>query len=647
MVSSNKQANDDSQAFIPHFRQLLELERQAGLERFQLQRSESDLATRVAEGLAFERLVLVERSSSALGRAAWTLAAEDGGELSPALRSGDPLRLFPRRRSEESVRAILSRRSRKQLVVVFDEPPPESFASAELVLEKEWDETTHRRLLDGLAQLEGAKSGHSARWRELISGTLSPPSLPQALPKIQKAHTEGLNEAQALAVAQALAAEDFFLVHGPPGTGKTEVLAAIGEEAHAFGLSILATAASNAAVDNLVARLAARGLDPVRIGHPARINPLLLEHSLEARLERNEKASIARQLSDEAHQLFRRADKAVTQGRARERYAKAREDRAQARQLLKEARELSRRAEEEVLGGATVICATLTGLGERFRGRRFDLVLIDEASQAVAPASFLALLHCDKAVFAGDHKQLPPTILSPVAAREGLAESLYERLLRVHGPEFSQLLEIQYRMHERIMAFPNAELYEGKLQAHASNAKHLLCELEGVASTEQTRQPVLFVDSAGKGWEEERETSGESVRNPEEAARVAREVEALLKAGVSLEQIGVIAPYSAQVQLLRQLLPMEELEIDTVDAFQGREKEAICLSMTRSNEDGELGFLAEIRRMNVALTRARRRLFVVGDSATLSGHPFYADFVAHTQAKDWYRSAWEEDTDLA
>lgn len=625
------------EGYINHLRSLLKLERDAGRARFAEAREGAALGARLEAGTAFDGLVVADTSSLALGRAAWILRPRDGGDVAPGLGAGDPVRVFRKRAPDETARGLVARRTRRQVTVVFDEPPPSELEGSELVVEREWDETTHQRLMAGLGALESARSNRTAAWRGLIEGENAPRMGP-----LVDVDEPRLNGPQREAVAHALAAEDFFLVHGPPGTGKTEVLAAIAAAERARGGTILACAASNAAVDNLVARLAARGLDPVRLGHPARVHPLQLQRTLEARVARHEKARIAEGLSDEAHQLLRRADRAVRQGRASDRFSEARRARADAGKLFAEARALARAAEDEVLSDAPVVCATLTGLGNRLRDRRFSLALIDEATQAVAPATVLALLHCERAAIAGDPNQLPPTVISPEAARGGLGESLYERLLRLHGEGFSRLLEIQHRMNHRIMRFPSESLYDGRLEAHPSVANHLLSQLDGVSAREETSEPVLFVDSAGKGWNEERPEGSESLRNPDEARRVVREVESLLGSGVPAEDIGVIAPYAAQVQLLRQLLPREELEIDTVDAFQGREKEAICVSLTRSNDDGELGFLADVRRMNVALTRARRRLFVVGDSATLSRHPYYTAFVAHAQEAGWYRSAWEE-----
>lgn len=627
----------DEAAILSEWRRLLTVEQAAARAQFEAARQALDASARVDAGLALDGLVVADTTAGALGRAAWVLQRRDGGELGPGISPGDPVLLARKRGGPEPLRGLVSRRTRRALTVVFDDPPDEAFEDGELLLERQVDETTHQRLLAGLTELE-TKTGRTAAWRRLVTigGTPAPGKpVPFDDPR--------LNAPQREAVARALAAEELFLVHGPPGTGKTEVLAAIAAAAIALGTKVIACAASNAAVDNLVARLGSRGVDAVRLGHPARVHPLLLEHTLEARTERHEKAQIAVSLTNEARQLLRRADRAVKQGRAPDRFVEARSARGEARRLFAEARTLARAAEDEVLAKAPAICATLSGLAsQRLRGRRFPLAIVDEATQATVPATVLALVRADKVVLAGDQHQLPPTVLSPEAAKGGLARSLYERWHDAHGSTLSRMLEVQHRMHREIMAFPSTQLYGGRLVAHASVESHLLADLPGVARDDRTTTPFLFVDSAGKGWTEETPPGSQSQRNPGEAARVAREVEALRAAGVAARDIGVIAPYSAQVQLLRSLLADEELEVDTVDAFQGREKEAICVSLTRSNDEGELGFCADVRRMNVALTRARRRLFVVGDSATLGGHAFYAAFLEHAQANGAYRSAWED-----
>jgi predicted DNA helicase len=332
------------------------------------------------------------------------------------------------------------------------------------------------------------------------------------------------------------------------------------------------------------------------------------------------------------------------------RFSGARGAERQARVLLAEARALEDRAEHDVLERAPVVVATLTGLDvPALAGRRFGLAVVDEATQAVEPAAFLALLRAGRAVLAGDHLQLPPTVLSRRAEEGGLGVSLFERLARLHGTvpharaedgagdgrALGVMLEEQHRMNRRIMQFPSEALYGGRLRAHPDVADQALDD-----------RPFLFVDTAGRGFEDETPEGSDSKHNPGEAELVVAEVERVLSLGVAPAEVGVISPYDAQVQRLRQALAgrvEEGLEVDTVDGFQGREKEAVVVSLVRSNDAGEVGFLADVRRMNVAVTRARKKLVVVGDSATVSRHPFYERFVRHAQETGAWTSAWERE----
>jgi ATP-dependent RNA/DNA helicase IGHMBP2 len=281
-----------------------------------------------------------------------------------------------------------------------------------------------------------------------------------------------------------------------------------------------------------------------------------------------------------------------------------------------------------VLERAPVVLATLTGLATKLLAQReFDLAVVDEATQSVEPAVYLALLKADRAVLAGDHLQLPPTILSPGAAALGV--SLFERLAAAH-PEAMITLHEQHRMNEQIMRYPSDALYQGKLRAHPAVAHHHIDSM-----------PLVFIDTAGRGFEDETPEASESKVNSGEAELAANEARKLLSL-LPASDIAVIAPYEAQVQRIRALLAdLPELEVDTVDGFQGREKEAIVLSLVRSNEAGELGFLMDIRRMNVALTRARRKLVVIGDGATIARHPFYDGFLRYAQSISAWVSAWE------
>ena len=287
---------------------------------------------------------------------------------------------------------------------------------------------------------------------------------------------------------------------------------------------------------------------------------------------------------------------------------------------------------------AQVVLATLHGAGgHQLRGERFDVVVIDEGAQALEAQCWIPLLLCAgvaKLVLAGDHLQLPPTVRStapppavaqPADARlripTALADTLFARLLRLHGPAVKRLLTTQYRMHEAIMRFPSAHLYGGQLVADASVARHLLRDLAGVADTDDTAAPVVFLDTQGGDFPEAAAAAdaGSSQENALEAALAVRHVRALLAAGVRADDIAVITPYNGQLALLVAALREDHpaLELGSVDGFQGREKEAVVLSLVRSNDAREAGFLRDGRRLNVAMTRARRHLCVVGDSETV------------------------------
>jgi superfamily I DNA and/or RNA helicase len=462
------------------------------------------------------------------------------------------------------------------------------------------------------------------RWHPIIAG--EPPRF-ETRPRAADEGSAPLNPEQRAAVELAERAQDLMLVHGPPGTGKTTVLVELIRRAASRGEKVLASAPSNLAVDNLVERLVAAGIDAVRIGHPARVLPAVVEHTLDQKTRAHPQAEIAAELVTQALRL--RADaRKRKQRRGPGRFSEARAQEREARQLLAEARELEDRAELAVLERAQVVLATLTGIESRaLEGRRFDLAVVDEATQSVEPAVYLALLRVDRAVLAGDHLQLPPTVLAQDA--QELSLSLFERLARAQPGAMVTLAE-QHRMNERIMRYPSDALYEGKLRAHPAVAQHAIDD-----------RPLQMIDTAGRGFEESTPEDSDSKLNDGEAELAAAQVRGLLRV-LAPRDIAVIAPYEAQVQRLRQLLhDAPELEIDTVDGFQGREKEAVVVSLVRSNEQGELGFVADIRRINVALTRARKKLIVIGDSATVARHPFYAGFVRYAESIGAWQSAWD------
>jgi superfamily I DNA and/or RNA helicase len=499
------------------------------------------------------------------------------------------------------------------------------------------DEVAVQRQRAALQRARAAKGERLAELREVLLGRRPPEFDPEREEPIL---TPGLNDPQRQAVQFALAAREVALIHGPPGTGKTTAVVELIRRAVRHGEKVLACAPSNLAVDNIFERLLAAGERAVRLGHPARVMAGLRAHTLDLLVEDHPDVRLARKLVKEALGLFRQAGRYT---RARPLPGARQETRQEARSLLADARRLEAQAVEHILDTADVLCATTTALDRELLGtRRFDLGVIDEACQSTEPGCWVPLQWCQRLVLAGDHCQLPPTVVSPEAAAEGLGVSLFERLIALYGPSIARPLTVQYRMHQAIMDFSSREFYEARLTADASVREHVLAGLPGVVATDFTLAPVEFIDTAGAGFDEEVEPDGESRLNRQEAALVCRKVQRLLDCGVAPGDIAVIAPYAAQVRLLREQLSVPGLEIDSVDGFQGREKEAVVITLVRSNPQAEIGFLQDVRRINVALTRARRKLLLVGDSATLSSHPFYRRMIEYFDALGAYGTIWEE-----
>ena len=623
---------------LSHFeglRRLLAIERRAEEERVAAERSALSQAEREVRGLSAGDLEAVEEDVGLGGRFLVTLARATDGRWRPPFHPGDVVEARPRRAEvSPPERALVSRVTRDRVQLAFDRPPPPFVRDGRLVLDLVTDDVTFRRLDTAVQQMAALEHGAARRTRELLLGH-EPPRFGR---EVEVAGLGSLNVEQREAVHRALAAEDVFCVHGPPGTGKSTVLAAVARAAAGRG-QLLCTAASNAAVDHLLELCLAEGLRALRIGHPARVSPRLTEHTLDVQVEQHPDRQLARSLFDEAFELLGHARKQRTRGRSAQRFANARAAQAEARRVMDEARGLERKAVRDVVERADVLCATLTALGAPpLDAMRFPLALVDEATQATEPATYLAFLRADRVILAGDHRQLPPTILSPVAESGGLGISLFERLVDVHGGPVRKKLREQYRMNSELMELPSRWFYGGELRAHPDVATRTLTTVLPGATLDAP--PLLFLDTAGTGWNEVSPTEGESLENPGEARIIEARARALLAAGLPPRALAVITPYRAQALCLSVALDPLGIEVDTVDAFQGREAEAVLVSCVRSNSELRLGFLTDLRRMNVALTRGKVHTFVVGDGSTLASHPFYVALIERAQTVGGYRTAW-------
>lgn len=427
---------------------------------------------------------------------------------------------------------------------------------------------------------------------------------------------QSLNDSQKDAISFAMATSDIALIHGPPGTGKTHTLIELILQFLQEGKRLLVCGPSNISVDNIVERLSPHKVPMVRLGHPARLLPGVLNHSLEILTRTSEAAEIVKDIRNEMD-TKQASIRKTRNGRERKAIY------GEMKILRKEYREREGKCISDLIQGSKVVLSTLHGAGGfHLKYQRFDVVIIDEASQALEAQSWVAILasRADKVILAGDHLQLPPTIKSSnsKSARKKvndddveLETTLFDRMLALHGEDVKRMLTIQYRMHERINDFPSKALYGSKLIAADSVKDRLLIDLPyQVEDTDDTREPLVFWDTQGGQFAERSEDEdqakskssllGESKSNEHEALIVRMHVKALVDAGVQASDIAVVTPYNGQLAILSAMLKesFAGIELGSIDGFQGREKEAVIVSLVRSNPDRQVGFLGERRRLN-------------------------------------------------
>ena len=533
------------------------------------------------------------------------------------------------------------------------------------------NDVTWRRLNQTMTKLQKMQPSEHSTLTQVLFGQSSPtPISPQDLKAEVKWKERSLNDSQKDAIRFALASREVALIHGPPGTGKTHTLIELVLQLLDRGQRLLVCGPSNISVDNIVERLSPHKVPMVRLGHPARLLPGVLNHSLEVLTKTSEAAAIVSDIRSEMDSKQASIRKTRNGRERREIYGELKE-------LRKEYRQREGRVVGDILKASKVVLSTLHGAGGfHLKNEHFDVVIVDEASQALEAQCWIPVLSsgAPKLVLAGDHLQLPPTIkslniketkkskLSPkakqstsdavadltidyngkakkenprttkddVKAKTGnrktaeddvkLETTLFDRLLDLHGNSIKRMLTTQYRMHEKIMAFPSSALYEDKLIAADTVKGRLLKDLPyGVEDNEETREPLVFFDTQGGDFPEKTEDDEDGVKgrssllaeskvNENEASIVASYVDNLVTAGVKAEDIAIVTPYNGQLALLSQMLKdrFPGIELGSVDGFQGREKEAVIVTLVRSNPDHDVGFLAEKRRLNGKLLQSPR-----------------------------------------
>ncbi|URD81660.1 DNA-binding protein [Musa troglodytarum] len=603
--------------FVSLMAPLIDLEKEAEITSSIGSASSKSLDVAQKKGSVLLNLKCTDAQTGLMGKVLLEFQSNKG-DLLPAHKfsNHDVVIVKPNKADSSSPllgQGVVYRLKDSSIIVAFDDIPEDGL-NGPLRLEKVANEVTYRSMKNALIQLsKGIQRGPAEDLVPVLFGE-KPPVVSKKATQFSP-FNKNLDHSQRDAVLKSLSCKDVFLLHGPPGTGKTTTVIEIILQEVKHGSKILACAASNIAVDNIVERLFPFRVKLVRLGHPARLLPQVLESALDAQVLRGDNSALANDIRKEMKVLSGKLLK------AKDRSTK-RDIKKELRTLAREERKRQQLAITDVIKQADVVLTTLTGaFSRKLEGSAFDLVIIDEAAQA---------LEGPRCVLAGDHLQLPPTIQSVEAERKGLGKTLFERLAGLYGEEVMSMLTVQYRMHELIMNWSSKEFYDNKVKAHSSVAAHMLHDLEGVKS---------LCDMDEKKDEEE------STMNEGEAAVTIAHAKQLIECGVQASDIGIITPYAAQVSCLKMMRSKEnilkDVEISTVDGFQGREKEAIVISMVRSNSKKEVGFLSDHRRMNVAVTRARRQCCLVCDTDTVSHDNFLKRLVEYFEEHGEYSSASE------
>lgn len=624
-------------------RLLLQLEYNTEKEAFRRQTETTGLARQVKRGDAWFPLQIGRNYYNSLNQPVVEVFRTADTEIEHNFEFGRPVAFF--RSDGHAIRyfhftASVSYAEADRMVIIMPDENrvAELAASGDVGVQLFFDETSYRLMFAALDSVIAAKNNRLAYLRDLFYS-----NRPAARFSFAPMRFPWLNPTQENAVNEVLRAKDVSIVHGPPGTGKTTTLVESINETLMRESQVLVCAQSNMAVDWIAEQLVDRGINVLRIGNPTRVNDKMLSFTYERRFEAHPDYPQLWAIRKAIRQLR-------SQRKGRDSNFHQKMDRLQSR-----AAEIEIRISSQLFGEARVIASTLTGSANRvLEGQKFGTLFIDEAAQALEAACWIPIRKVTRVIFAGDHCQLPPTVKSIAALKGGLGTTLMERIAR-NKPETVTLLRVQYRMNEQIMRFSSDYFYGGQVETAPQIRHRGILDYDipiewidtGSGSAGDSLKPGEKPTADGKATAFRESFVGERFgRINEGEARLTLDVleRYFLKIGrqrVLDERIdvGVISPYRAQVQYLRRLIRKKEsfkpfrrlISVNTVDGFQGQERDIILISMVRSNDEGQIGFLRDLRRMNVAITRARMKLIILGNAETMGSHPFYRKLYRYIQ----------------
>ena len=643
-------------------RLLLQLEYQTEKEAYRRQTEEIGIARRVKRGDAWWPVRVGRSYYNSLNQLCVELFCTSDNDIDHNFEFGRPVAFFKNDKSPDPQQSQKSQKSQKSSLKYFSFTGTVSFvdgnrmvvcvpdnaqiidlqsADSPVGVQLSFDETTYKMMFDALDRVMRAK-GRLGYLRDLFYSHQKAESFSFA-----PLHFPYLNKTQEEAVNKVLRAKDVAIVHGPPGTGKTTTLVEAIYETLRRENQVLVCAQSNMAVDWISEKLVDRGVPVLRIGNPSRVNDKMLSFTYERRFE-----------AHPDYELLWAIRKAIRELRAHRKRGDEKYHQKMER-LRDRANELEIRINQQLFGEARVIACTLVGSANRLLdGQKFGTLFIDEAAQALEAACWIPIRRCSRVVLAGDHCQLPPTVKSIAALKAGLGKTLMERIVE-NKPEVVTLLQVQYRMNEEIMRFSSDWFYGNRVESAPEVKYRSILDLDVPMEWKTLPQPLPewrgadtpsqdVQDVQGNDLPPFREGLGEGLSyiNKAEAQLTLQTLqdyfERIGKTRILNERldVGVISPYRAQVQYMRSLLKKQEyfkpfrslISINTVDGFQGQERDIILISLVRSNDEGQIGFLRDLRRMNVAITRARMKLIILGDVQTMTRHPFYRKLYEYVQA---------------